>query len=118
MKRDARLRKLSSEHHNALVLARKLRRGQEVDLPAAFAAELAPHFAIEEKVLLPALRQAGREDLASRTLCDHDAMRAALAEPERFADLLEAHVRFEERELFPVCEELIPAALDGLAHDS
>jgi hemerythrin-like domain-containing protein len=118
MKRDQRLRQLSSEHHNALVLARKLRRGQPVELPTAFEAELAPHFALEERVLLPALARTGREDLATRTLCEHDAMRAALSEPQRFAELLEAHVRFEERELFPTCEELIPDVLDELAHES
>jgi len=76
---------------------------------------LAPHFALEERVLLPALVRAGRADLAARTIDEHTDLRVALASPLRFAELLEAHVRFEERELFPACEELVPDALDALA---
>lgn len=116
MRRDPRLRQLSSEHHRALVLAREVRRGA-IDgeaLLEIFARELAPHFAIEERALLPVLARAGRRDLVMQTIAEHDLMRAAVArgELERFADLLVSHVRFEERVLFPVCEEL--GELDAL----
>lgn len=114
MKRDPRLRGLSSEHHDALVLVRRIRREPASCDVAAACAALAAHFLLEERVLLPALAAAGRTDLAKRTAAEHEAIRAAVTTPLRFADLLEAHVRFEERELFPVCEALIPESLDAL----
>jgi rRNA maturation protein Rpf1 len=116
MKRDARLRRLSSEHHHTLVLVRNLRKGLEPrEVARIFEEQLAPHFAIEERVLLPALVAAGRADLAARTLDEHTDIRVARSDPALLADLLEKHVRFEERELFPACEELIPDALDRLS---
>ncbi len=131
MKRDRRLRGLSSEHHQALVLARSLDQHERpwthddgVALGQRFDDELAPHFRIEEEVLLPALRRVGQDELADRTAEDHALLRghvtsaragdgrAALA----FALRLTDHVRFEERELFPACEELLPSAvLDEVA---
>lgn len=111
MQRDPRLRGLSSEHHHALVLARRAPSIPIDELRAQFDREIAPHFAVEEELLLPALR-ASSPELVERTERDHEAIRAALAEgePARFAELLVEHVRFEERTLFPVCETL-PAAL-------
>lgn len=115
MKRDPRLHQLSSDHHHTLVLVRNLRRGLEPrEVARIFEEQLAPHFALEERVLLPALVKAGRADLAARTLDEHADIRASRSNAARLAELLEAHVRFEERELFPVCEELIPQALDEL----
>lgn len=122
MKRDHRLRALSSEHHHALVLARSVGRRASAWSPEAgaelartFADELAPHFAVEEDILLPALRKAGAGDLAERTREDHAVLRALALDAEhgdgeaaaRFAERLTAHVRFEERELFPACERLL-----------
>jgi molybdopterin-guanine dinucleotide biosynthesis protein A/hemerythrin-like domain-containing protein len=136
MKRDARLRTLSSEHHNALVLARALSRHAAAgtadaavvrDLRARFERELQPHFRIEEQLLLPALRALGDDALADRVEGDHSALRAHLDAAERgeaghvasFAELLTEHVRFEERELFPSCEARLPGAvLDAVAHSS
>lgn len=128
MKRDLRLRGLSSDHHRALVLARTLR-GASANgamLAAAFAAELEPHFRIEDEELLSVLAlgpDAESRALAARTAEDHahlraEAARAAAGEPvdlEAFALRLEAHVRFEERELFPFVEAQLPdAALDAV----
>lgn len=114
MKRDFRLHALSGEHHHALVLARRARRGMSVaELRYEFQT-IEEHFAKEERILLPALTRAGRADLAARTLDEHSDIRHALSDPLKFAELLEAHVRFEERILFPACEELIPQALDAL----
>lgn len=127
MKRDPRLRGLSSEHHQALVLARTLSRaaaGDELEaarreLAARFDVELEPHFVVEDEVLLPALRERGELDLVARTEADHrylreGAARAARGETAHLADYAErlvAHVRFEERELFPRVEELLPEAI-------
>jgi hypothetical protein len=115
MKRDARLRVLSSEHHHALVLARRASRGELslADAQRAFDEDLAPHFAVEESLLLPPLCAAGRPDLAERTLREHDRIRDALSRSEigEFGRLLTEHVRFEERELFPACEMLLAASV-------
>lgn len=126
MKRDPRLHGLSSEHHDALRLARLVSRACEqgeadqalaAEVERAWQAELAPHFATEEEVLLPELDGAGQASLARRTREDHAALRehllAAMAGDHArlgdFAELLRGHVRFEERELFPACERLLPA---------
>lgn len=136
MKRDARFRGLSSEHHHALVLSRALAQraaAGTVDaalvrtLRARFDGELAPHFLAEEEVLLPALAARGDIELVRRVEEDHAFLRAAVGAAEggdhacvaAFAERLAAHVRFEERELFPRCEEGLPAdVLDALGRRS
>lgn len=118
MKRDARLRRLSSEHHHALVLSRALidRGGAWTPQDGAaflerFTAEIEPHFQIEERLLLPALRGTA-PDLVARTESDHAWIRAALPavqlgdghEARALGQRLADHVRFEERILFPAAE--------------
>lgn len=131
MKRDLRLHGLSSEHHEALVLARSLLRrasgwtaAQGRVLARRFEAELEPHFRVEESVLVPALEAVGARELVDRTLDDHTFLRDTLSavvagDPEAaraFGVRLQEHVRFEERELFPRCEALLPAGvLDEVA---
>lgn len=119
MKRDPRLRGLSSEHHHALVLARRVERAAAAwslehgaELRSSFDRELAPHFAIEEELLLPALRAAAQAELCARVEQDHALLRRAAdqavagdaAAARSFSAALSEHVRFEERELFPACE--------------
>ena len=114
MKRNPRLQGLSSDHHQGLVLARRVAQGHLAvgAVRERFDAELEPHFEVEEEVLLPALEAAGEAVLAERTRRDHRALRGLLAGAERgepgrlaeFAALLEQHIRFEERELFPAAE--------------
>lgn len=131
MQRDARLHGLSSDHHQALVLARRLEQARAwtredgARLSERFDAELEPHFRVEEELLVPALRDAGLAGLAERTLEDHAFLRASVAaardgdgEAARaFAERLREHVRFEERELFVACERsLPPSVLDAVAH--
>lgn len=130
MKRSPFLQPLSREHHTALSLARACERaaqsGDAAQIAAtsrrvvmAFPAELDPHFQVEETALLPRLQHAGSETLVRRTLDDHARLRAlrdrvgredaaALAE---FGALLAAHVRFEERELFPAIERQLESGL-------
>ncbi len=133
MKRDPRLQRLSAEHHHALVLARDLARHARAgeadaaivgDLRARFDRELAPHFRVEEEILLPALRALGADGLARQVEQDHEALRTHLAAAENgdlsrvaaFAACLGEHVRFEEREVFPWCEARLPGAvLDAVA---
>lgn len=126
MKRCPELQKLSREHHTALRLALQWRRaaesGIEESIVAAslhardvFVAELLPHFREEEIYLLPRLEAAGATAVVARTLIEHRAMQRLVRELEipdgeillRLADLLTAHVRFEERELFEDAERLL-----------
>jgi hypothetical protein len=119
MKRAAFLRDLSSEHHQALVLSRKIAQAGDqagaalvAEVRSIFTAELEPHFRVEEETLLPALIVAGETELVAQTLADHRSLRklverldqrGALAE---FGAQLKAHVHFEERELFEACQAL------------
>jgi hypothetical protein len=73
------------------------------------------------------LRAAGEEDLVERTLAEHEAMRRLIAGDQaqglaEFAELLRAHIRFEEQVLFECAQERLPptelAALgEGLRAD-
>ena len=126
MQRDFRLQGMSSEHHQALVLAGRLRQacrhgGVSRELRRStcrtFEQDLNPHFEIEEQLILPALAAAGRQDLVDRTTEEHQQLRAlivAAATSEdatqhlhAFADLLTAHVRFEERTLFDAAQQIL-----------
>lgn len=127
MKRIPALQPLSREHHTALTLAKACERAvqsRDAERIAAtcqrvlkvFPAELEPHFQIEEQSLLPLLHSAENKPLEQRTLDDHRQLRALLDDLQRndagaldsFGRLLMEHVRFEERELFPALESLMP----------
>lgn len=136
MKRDPALTSLSHDHHQALFVALQLRRAADETAESARAAFLAyweqhgrAHFRAEEEVLLPAYAAHGssHHPLVARALCDHVAIRHMA---DRFAEdqfpsvgalqelgiELAHHVRFEERELFPLIEQAMPAdALAALA---
>lgn len=125
MKRSPALLKLSREHHTALSLALRIEKATDAaaqdilltTLPALFRGELEPHFQEEEKALLPQLGQAGEAALVDRTLEEHRQLRALvgrMADGDRsalpdFGQMLRAHVRFEERELFVVAQRVLPA---------
>ena len=83
-----------------------------------FATDLAAHFKAEEQALFPAMRDfAGAAELINDLISEHRKL-GTLAEQfcetggaqlvdalGEFADLLEAHIRKEERELFPLYEK-------------
>lgn len=81
----------------------------------AYANELEPHFQLEEVSLLPLLQSAETQPLVERTLADHQQLRGLIdalrqndaGALDSFGKCLSAHVRFEERELFPVLENLL-----------
>lgn len=73
-----------------------------------------PHFFQEEKILLPFMEK--DHAMAKQLLREHEYIRELILnidkEPDthdliRLANLLEAHIRFEERELFGYLEELL-----------
>ncbi len=117
MKRSRALIALSHDHHHALDVARRLRRATPADLDAALAYlrafwedEGKRHFELEERHLLDALPDADWREAAARVRREHETIRAGIASigglesAHALGDLLHAHVRFEERELFPLLE--------------
>lgn len=143
MKRHPALVPLSHDHHHGLVQARRLRRAAEGSDPqhqrqtakefvTFFASEGAGHFRDEEEFLLPLL--ADRPDPAGELLAEiaaqHASIRALTGELrqsihqgsvdsavlERLGELLERHIRLEERSLFPLIETVATdAELDALS---
>lgn len=125
MKRSPFLQPLSREHHAALTLARACERAGHSDNPDQVAAacaralreyaqQLAAHFELEERSLLPLLH-GDAQALVLRTLADHRALHGLLDRLRQndaaalacFGETLAAHVRFEERELFPAIERVL-----------
>ncbi|MBL8394686.1 MAG: hemerythrin domain-containing protein [Candidatus Accumulibacter sp.] len=128
MQRSAALRALSREHHDALRLALHAGRAARsaaaepiaaaaAQLRDALAGEIEAHFLREESDLLPGLAATGQSALVARTLDEHRRLRqcaASLLPPQAgtllaCAELLQAHVRFEERELFAAIERQLAA---------
>jgi quercetin dioxygenase-like cupin family protein len=137
VKRHAALIPLSHDHHDALVAARRLRRAADGTEPAAaaaaflafFAAETVGHFRQEEELLFPQVVDRDEtQALVVEALVQHQRLHAFAAQLRRdlaagstdpvvmreLGQLLEAHVRLEERRLFPLIEELLGENLDGL----
>jgi hemerythrin-like domain-containing protein len=134
MKRSRELRPLSSEHHQALLVAFQLKKGLAGHPESAGAPKDLPglenlarrfeerlfraHARAEEELLGTYLTAADMARLraehaeltrlvgAART-AKADALRGHLS---AFADLLERHVRWEERELFPYAEDHVDEA--------
>jgi hemerythrin-like domain-containing protein len=128
MKRSEALASLSRDHHHALVVAQKLRRATDATSRQARDAFLAywtdhgrEHFRLEEELLFPAYAGYGdpHDPLVLRALGQHVMLRhraAALADGgtalpgslEQLGAELAAHVRLEEREVFPLMERVMP----------
>ena len=136
MKRAPELVPLSHDHHQALSVALQLKRAEDRTPAEAFLdffeSDGTEHFRIEEEVLLPtwlaADPQADRM-LAQRVAAEHLEIRTralrlrdpttAVDDLRALGELLEAHVRFEERELFPLIESgLDQRAIARLQADS
>jgi hypothetical protein len=132
MKRHRALIPLSHDHHQALVAARRLRRAADAeedpaDAVAAFVrffrTSSVPHFREEEETIFPlVIDNHEARPLVVQALLDHQQLHALTAMLETADDvgatmhelgqLLEAHVRFEERTLFPLVERLVGDSLD------
>ncbi|MGV3525046.1 MAG: hemerythrin domain-containing protein [Candidatus Sericytochromatia bacterium] len=138
MKRDPSLSELSREHLPALILAYRLRHGRSSNpqqpwptdpltqwqqvLPF-IRGELARHFLAEERFLVPL--QVADPASSARILDEHaafwqhvDHIEARLREPhavselplmlKALGELLEAHIRFEERVWFEQIQQALP----------
>jgi len=143
MKRDKNLHPFSWEHHHGLVIAKRLQTGLEKQANpevmsdyalAMWEEHLKPHFQHEEVYLVPVMEKYapnGHSPLIDRLRQEHAEIRQLVqriqANPNRgsllecFAESLVKHIRFEERELFPYAEQIIPetemAEMGRLLHD-
>jgi len=135
MKRHPSLRPFSDDHHKCLVNARQLRKAasgegaNSADTARNFLdfwqRDTSRHFRKEEEVLLPVLARYGG-DLGERPirqmLTQHARIRGlAMQLSDEFeqdeiredtlrnlGEQLEAHIRLEERDVFPLIEETLP----------
>jgi hemerythrin-like domain-containing protein len=132
-KRDPALIPLSRDHRQSLALCVRLARWKpENDEPPELMAQevrfqaeqiLFPHFELEESVLLPCVKPwlDESEALLSEIIQEHRQLREMLAQMadrsgnsdlveslKRFGRALEAHIRKEERTLFPLIESRVP----------
>lgn len=109
---------LCREHYNDIALVctirRAIRYSVSTDKIAAhirqeFVAHLDRHFKEEELWLFPKL--ANTNALRVQAEKQHERLRKMVDDggliPEEFANLLEEHIRFEERTLFPLFEQII-----------
>jgi hemerythrin-like domain-containing protein len=124
MKRSPELTPLSHDHHQALFVAMQLKRAENRSVAAAYLNFFDEtgnrHFTIEEAVLLPVWMAADPDadaDMATRVLVEHlelrtnaDRLRSdqhAIEDLHELGELLDRHVRFEERELVPRIESAL-----------
>ncbi len=138
MKRHKALQRLSSEHHIGLVWALQLKKAarqedktRHTEITEGFLqfweSELQEHFVKEELYLFPVYYQCSGEvtPAVTETLHQHVIIRSAVfglqeeaksgtVSPERLleiSDLLNQHVRFEERTLFEEIQQKCPSEL-------
>jgi iron-sulfur cluster repair protein YtfE (RIC family) len=139
MKRDPALIPLTHDHHHALAQARRLRTAATGDSATRrdgaaafldfFDTETISHFREEEELLFPLLVEVSEAvpDLLARVLVEHVQIHCLVRRLRRdfendglgaagmieVGERLEAHIRFEERQLFPLIEQAVPASLLG-----
>ncbi|MBI1803874.1 MAG: hemerythrin domain-containing protein [Ignavibacteriae bacterium] len=138
MKRHDSFIPLSREHHDGLLLATRLQQGRNAllrlwshDLSRQaeyvvrfFDEHLDNHFQTEETFIFPLAQKFFHEEqqpIIQQLLDEHNELRELadfLRNPDekklectltRFGEILERHIRAEERQLFPICEETFPA---------
>ncbi|MQB00958.1 MAG: hypothetical protein GEU78_11810 [Actinobacteria bacterium] len=131
----------TSDHHHGLAESRRLKlaagggAAERVAAASRFCAffreDAARHFADEEAHLLPALMDKGlaerammvtilEEHIELRELVDELARGARAGDVDahlmrKVAGAFGAHIRLEERRLFPMLQRIAPAVLDSIA---
>ena len=132
MKRHPSLYTLSHDHHQGLILAQQLKKGapQYKGMPSTlkdkkdytisfYKTELVKHFQDEEEILFPAVKNKN-DDLDKKIaeiISEHRKMETLIRDLEKtdqlenvldeFGQLLEKHIRKEERELFVEIEKVL-----------
>ena len=125
IKRSKELVPLSKEHHEGLLFGWKIKQGLQNGTDKAIISrfiqwfwenELEQHLRKEEEILAAHLPD--ENELVQRMFREHEELEALIninvmiADEDIFrqiADGVHDHIRFEERELFPYAEKVIPA---------
>lgn len=130
MKRDPALAPLSREHHTGLILAQILKKNapEYKDMPVTTQGKLdylftmmdthlEPHFKAEERIIDYLDGRTGQfKPMHQKIYNEHTLIRESVARMKKgsetiiddmdaFAQLLEGHIRFEEREYFVFLQE-------------
>jgi len=121
IKRDENILKLSKEHHFSLLFCWKIKQGLNGEIPTGriikyvqyFSTHfLIPHFREEELFLFSALK----DEKVDKAIEQHKKINNVIAEVlsddevkskkalQKIAELVDDHVRYEERDLFPHIE--------------
>src|SRR5690349_17970214 len=127
IKRHPAIIELSKDHHFALLFIWKIREGLKKSVEPErisryiihfFDTDLIKHFADEEEVLFNKIPPENR--LVKEAIEQHRSIKQIVVDIrnsvndlntlEQFADMLEKHIRFEERELFNYLQENISEA--------
>ncbi|MBE0571387.1 MAG: hemerythrin domain-containing protein [Ignavibacteriaceae bacterium] len=141
MKRHPALHTLSHDHHQGLILSQQLKKGapQYKGMPSTieskkeytqqfYKSELVQHFKDEEEILFPlvAKKVGDVDNMISEIISEHRKMESLVNELDKTQELeyildelgqiLEKHIRKEERELFVEIEKnLSEAELNDLS---
>lgn len=122
IKRSQQLAPLSRDHHDALVFLLRIKQGLKNATATTAISDyinwfwtnnLKNHFEQEENLLLPYLP--ANDKLARQLAEEHQAIRSLISrklsenEIVRLTELLNSHIRFEERQLFPHIEQNVSA---------
>ena len=132
MKRNPALYTLSHDHHQGLILAQQLKKGapQYKGMPSTledkkeytlsfYKTELVKHFQDEEEILFPAVKNKNDEldRKIAEIISEHRKMESLIKDLEEtdqlqnvldeLGQLLEKHIRKEERELFVEIENVL-----------
>lgn len=126
VKRSEELQPLSRQHHNGLLFCLLLKKGinKQADLTVMqdfiqsfWYKDLHHHFELEEKYLAPLQKHYHRlQSSLERMINEHYELKNIINETllnisyeavQELHDKLEAHIRFEERELFPLIEDVV-----------
>lgn len=136
IKRNEHIVSLSREHHFSLLFGWKIKTGLKYNIDPKRICKyvfqfwdnnLTVHFKQEEETLFAV----HNDELVDRALKEHTEIRAeikALKNPDlekeipehliKIADMVTAHVRFEERELFPHLEKILsPEEMKKIGHE-
>lgn len=107
MRRHPALEPFSRDHNTGLILARALteaRQGADQQFREAWTRELADHFAEEERLLGPLCSPAHLDRLLSEHAHIAHLGQSLPRRMKALGEALDAHIRWEERELFPAIE--------------
>jgi hemerythrin-like domain-containing protein len=121
IKRHKALRNLSREHHVGLIFALRLQKGvaKSADLQSMeeyttwfWENHLLPHFVLEEDHLFPMLKD--EYELVKKAIAQHQDLKMLFqiqqkthSDFKRIYELLQKHIRLEERELFNLIQTIL-----------